>query len=53
MITAPVVPPEREEDATVVAEAPLKNKAVVAIPRGCRKHHGEQLWESGGKWLVL
>jgi hypothetical protein len=31
-MTTQVVPPERKEDATVVAAAPLKDAAVVAVP---------------------
>jgi hypothetical protein len=31
-MTAPTVPPEREEDVTMVVTAPLKNVSVVATP---------------------
>jgi hypothetical protein len=59
-MTAPVVPPEHKENAIVVAVAPLKDAAVVAVlvsggqRRGGRL--GATLWwsrQSGGEWLVV
>ena len=48
-----VVPLEREEDATVVAIAPLMDAAMVATPGSGEKHRGGRLWQSGGVWFVL
>ena len=53
-MTAPVVPTEREEDATVVVAAPLKDTAVVAATGGGAQRRGGRLGATpGGAWLVL
>jgi hypothetical protein len=53
-MTAPVVPPERKEDITVVVAEPLKDAAVVVAAGGGRKSRGGRLGAApGGAWLVL